>query len=165
MEKQEYKELQATCVNGGMKAFARLYETVYREMYYSAYYSLADDADAVEVVTNAVRSTFNNIARLHTENAFLTFIMKTLCTCIKMKFKEYAGEGREIRYDKTKLRPNDDGIDVKQEFNRLPDTERLIAALYVGGRFRPDEIAHFTGLSASTVRKKLEKAMEGFALD
>ena len=75
MEKQEYKELQATCVNGGMKAFARLYETVYREMYYSAYYSLADDADAVEVVTNAVRSTFNNIARLHTENAFLTFIL------------------------------------------------------------------------------------------
>ena len=43
MDKQKYKELQVMAANGDMKAFARLYETIYREMYYTAYYSLADD--------------------------------------------------------------------------------------------------------------------------
>ena len=51
MDKREYKELSELAANGGTKAFARLYETVYREMYYTAFYTLCDDADAVELVT------------------------------------------------------------------------------------------------------------------
>ena len=35
MDKREYKELSELAANGGTKAFARLYETVYREMYYT----------------------------------------------------------------------------------------------------------------------------------
>ena len=31
MDKREYKELSELAANGGTKAFARLYETVYRE--------------------------------------------------------------------------------------------------------------------------------------
>lgn len=165
MEKQEYKELSAMAANGDTKAFARLYETIYREMYYTAFYTLADDSDAVEAVTGAVRSAFKAIGRLHSEAAFRSCIMKTLCAEIKVKLKEYAAEGRELRYDEARLRPNGDGIDIKQEFNRLSDTERLTASLYAGGRFRAEEISQFTGLSVSTVKKKLERAMEGFALD
>ena len=51
MDKREYKELSELAANGGTKAFARLYETVYREMYYTAFYTLSDDPDAVELVT------------------------------------------------------------------------------------------------------------------
>ena len=40
MDKREYKELSELAANGGTKAFARLYETVYREMYYTAFYTL-----------------------------------------------------------------------------------------------------------------------------
>ena len=165
MEKQKYKELAMLSANGDSKSFARLYETIYREMYYTAYYTLADDADAVEVVTDAVKGTFKAIGKLHSEGAFRLHIMKSLCAGIKVKLREYAAEGRTIRYDPSNLRPNEDGIDIKQEFNRLPDTERLVSSLYAGGRFQPDEIAQFTGLSTSTVKKKLERAMQGFALD
>ena len=165
MDKQKYKELQVMAANGDMKAFARLYETIYREMYYTAYYSLADDADAVTAVTMAVKSTFSAMGKLHTESAFRQYIMKTLCSKIKLAFKTYAAEGREITYDESKLEPDESGIDIKQEFNRLSDTERLITALYTGGKFLAEEIAQFTGLSASTVKKKLQRVLESFELD
>ncbi len=151
--------------NGDTKAFSRLYETVYREMYYTAYYSLADDTDAVEVITETAKDTFSAMGKLHADTAFRHYIMKTLCGKIKAKFKDYAAEGRVIRYDEQALRPNEDGVDIKQEFNRLDDTERLITALYVGGKFRAEEISQFTGLSASTVKKKLQRVLELFELD
>ncbi|MBQ8171031.1 MAG: hypothetical protein IJZ95_03460 [Oscillospiraceae bacterium] len=165
MEKQEYKEVAAMAANGDSKAFTRLYETIYREMYYTAFYSLADDADAVEVLIDTVRDAFACIGKLHTEAAFRMYMMKQLCAGIKNKFKEYAADGREIFCDENKYRPNRDGIDIKQEFNRLPDTERLVCALYVGGKFLCDEISQFTGLSASTVKKKLDRALMTFSLD
>ena len=165
MDKQEYKDTAAMVANGDMKAFSRLYETIYREMYYTAYYSLDGDADAVRIITETVRSAFNSIGKLHSEQAFRLYMMKTLCNKIKICFKEYAVDGNEIRYDESRLRPNEDGVDIKQEFNRLPDSERLAAALYIGGRFLFDEIAQYMGISTSAVKKKLEHAMDMLALD
>lgn len=160
MDKQEYKELQQFAANGGTKYFGRLYETIYREMYYTAFYSLADDTDAVEAVIAAIRSGFSAIGRLHSERAFRLFMMKHLCSSIKVKFKEYAAEGRELCCG-----GNEHGIDIKREFNVLPDMERLVCALYVGGKFCTDEIAQFTGLSLGAVKKNLNRALAAFELD
>ncbi|MGN0687663.1 MAG: RNA polymerase sigma factor [Oscillospiraceae bacterium] len=165
MEKEEYRELREMAANGDMKAFAHLYETIYREMYYTAYYSLADDTDAVEVICSTVKSTFAAIGRLHTEAAFRLHMMKTLCGKIKAKFRMYAAEGIEILYDKEHLMPNDYGVDIKQEFNRLSDTVRLITALYIGGKCTSEEISQYIGLSASAVNKKIRRVLEAFALD
>ena len=55
MEKREYRELSELAANGDTKAFARLYETLYREMYYTACYSLTDEADAVDAVASTAR--------------------------------------------------------------------------------------------------------------
>lgn len=158
MEKHEYKELSELAANGGTKAFARLYETLYREMYYTACYSLTNEADAVEAVTATARDGMSAIGRLRTEEAFRTFMMKTLCARIRSKFKEYAGQNREISSDGR-------DFDVMAEFSRLEDTERLVASMYIGGKFQPDELAAYTGLSTSTVKKKLERVIEGFELD
>lgn len=158
MEKHEYKELSELAANGGTKAFARLYETLYREMYYTACYSLTNEADAVEAVTATARDGMSAIGRLRTEEAFRTFMMKTLCARIRSKFKEYAGQDREIM-------PDGRDFDVMAEFSRLEDTERLVASMYIGGKFQPDEISAYTGLSTSAVKKKLERVIEGFELD
>ena len=165
MDKRAYKELSAKAANGNTKAFAQLYETVYREMYYAAYYSLINDADAVEVVTATVRDGFSAVGRLHTDAAFRAFMMKTLCARIKQKFREYSSMGIKVVYDKRCLRPNDDGIDIKQEFNRLGDLERLVTSLYVVGRFPPDEIAAYTGMTTGAVKRRMERSLEQFSLD
>ena len=165
MDKKEYKELSAMAANGDTKAFAYLYETVYREMYYTAYYSLKNDADAVEAVTGTIRDGFEAIKRLNSEAAFRLFMLKSLCARIKLRFKEYSRARSPGPDDKKNLRPNEDGIDIKQEFNKLPDTERMVMALCVIGRFPPEEIAQFTGMSAGAVRKRLTKAVNALELE
>lgn len=165
MDKKEYKRLNSLAVNGNAKAFSQLYELVYREMYYTAYYTLSDDADATELVIDVVKEAFSVIGKLRTEEAFVTYMMKGLCTRIRSTLKYYEAEGREIGYSESELRPNDDGIDIRQEFNRLNDKERLVTSLYVAGKYSHAEIARFTGLSAGAVKKHLRSALDGFALD
>ncbi len=159
MDKTEYRELASLAANGDAKSFAKLYETIYREMYYTAYYSLADEADTVEVMTDTIKNTFKAAGRLHTEGAFRLYMMKSLCAGIKAKFREYPS-------DRLNDSPHDsDEFDIKCEFDRLTHTERLVASLYAGGKFRPEEIAQFTGLSLTSVKRRLDSAMKGFALD
>ena len=81
MEKREYRELSELAANGDTKAFARLYETLYREMYYTACYSLTDEADAVDAVASTARDGFSAVGKLRSEEAFRAFMMKSAaCT-------------------------------------------------------------------------------------
>lgn len=158
MDKREYKELSELAANGGTKAFARLYETLYREMYYTAFYSLCDEPDTVEVIISTARDTMSAIGKLHTEEAFRSFMMRTLCARIRSKFREYSAKERRM--------PESSGsFDVRAEFARLGDTERLVASMYIGGKFQPDEISAYSGLSPAAVKKKLESVIAGFELD
>ena len=157
MDKREYKEISALAANGDTKAFAHLYETIYREMYYTAFYTLANDADAVDAVMRTVKDGFSSVGKLHTEQAFRTFMMKSLCARIKARLKEYPSGGVSVQYG--------DSAEIKREFDRLSDSERMVTAMYVAGRFIPSEIAAFTGMSAGTVKKRLKSAMEQFELD
>lgn len=158
MDKREYKELSEQAAGGDNKAFAQLYETIYREMYYTAYYSLADDSDAVDVIISTARDALSAIGRLRSEEAFRAFMMKTLCARIRTKFRDYAAEERSPL-------PRRDDYDVKAEFSRLEDTDRLIASMYIGGKFQPDEISAYTGLSAATIKKSIDRTLSGFELD
>lgn len=88
MDKREYKELSELAANGGTKAFARLYETVYREMYYTAFYTLCDDADAVELVTASARDGMTTVNKLRSEDAFRAFMFRNLCARIRTKLRE-----------------------------------------------------------------------------
>lgn len=165
MEKQEYKEVFALAADGDAKAFSHLYETLYREMYYTAYYSLNDSADAEEAVLGTVKDGFAAIGRLRSEGAFRSFMMKSLCARVKMFLKEYNAAGTPVRFDESRLCPNEDGIDVMQEFCRLEDSERIITALYASGKFSCEEIASFMGMTTGGVRKRLKKGLELFELD
>lgn len=158
MDKREYRELSEQAAGGDNKAFSQLYETIYREMYYTAYYSLADDSDAVEVIISTARDALSAIGRLRTEEAFRCFMLKTLCARIRTKFKEYAQEERTPP-------PRNEGYDIKAEFSRLKDSDRLIASMYIGGKFQPDEISAYTGFPTAAIKKSLERTLSGFELD
>lgn len=158
MDKREYKEISALAANGDTKAFAHLYETIYREMYYTAFYTLANDADAVGAVLRTIKDGFSSVGRLHTEQAFRTFMMKSLCARIKARYKEYPRDGADVL-------SASGSSGIKREFERLSYNERIVTAMYAAGRFIPAEISAFTGLSAGAVKKNLKSAMEQFELD
>ena len=155
MDKREYKELSELAANGGTKAFAQLYETVYREMYYTAFYTLCDDADAVELVTASARDGMSAINKLRSEEAFRAFMLRNLCARIHMRLKESPVQERDPQAK----------FDVIAEFTRLSDTERMVASMYIGARLQPDEITLYTGLSSTNVNKTLEKVLTAFELD
>lgn len=155
MDKREYKELSGLAANGGTKAFAQLYETVYREMYYTAFYTLCDDANAVELVTASARDGMSAINKLRSEEAFRAFMLRNLCARIRTRLKE----------SPVQERPPQDSFDVVAEFSKLSDTERMVAAMYIGARLQPDEISLYTGLSSTNVNKTLEKVLTAFELD
>ncbi|MGN0650132.1 MAG: RNA polymerase sigma factor [Oscillospiraceae bacterium] len=155
MEKHLYKELSSQAANGGTKAFAKLYEAVYQPMYYTAYFSLYDNTEAVNIIRRTVREGFNAIGRLHTEKAFEMFMLKTLCSHIKAsnKGKEPVQRERSERFD------------IMTEFSRLTEQERMVTCLYVVGKYTPDEISQFMGISKGAVRKLIKKTVESFSLD
>lgn len=155
MDKREYKELSSQAANGDAKAFSRLYEKIYRPMYYTAFYTLVSDSDAIAAVQGAARDGFKAIGHLRSEEAFCVFMMKTLCARIKTFFKEYgrSPENKDYR------------IEEKQMFFELENADRLCAVMYIAGRFTPEEISQFSGMSKATVKKRLARALDYLDLD
>lgn len=155
MDKQQYKELSSQAANGGTKAFAKLYETVYQPMYYTAYFSLYDNTEAVNLIRITVREGFKAIGRLRNEEAFNVFMFKTLCSYIKEYNKGKAPTPPE----------RGESFDIMTEFSALTESERMVVCLYVVGKFSPDEISRFVGISKGAVRRIINKTIESFSLD
>lgn len=154
MDKEYYKDLSTRAADGDAKSFSKLYEVIYRDMYYTAFYTLASEKDAIEAVIGAARDGFNSIGRLRTSEAFEVFMMKTLCARIKTRCKEYRSE--ELDSDQP---------EIKKELFRLNYIDRLITVLYVCGRTKTPVIAAYTGMMKSNVRKRLVNALTELDLD
>lgn len=154
MDKREYKQLISMSANGDAKAFTKLYETVYRDMYYTAYYSLKNDDDAIEAVTGAARDGFSSAGKLRTEAQFRVFMMRTLCARIKMFFREY-----------TDIELKGKQPELKKKLFELPDIERLLIVIHVGGRFSVEETAAFTGMTVGGARKRIIKAKQTLGIE
>ena len=155
MDKQQYKELSFQAANGGTKAFAKLYEAVYQPMYYTAYFSLYDNSEAVNIIRRTVREGFSAVGRLHSEKAFELFMLKTLCAHIKE-----CNKGKE-----PSPLPRGESFDIMTEFSAMNEKERMVTCLYVVGKYEPNEIAQFIGISSGAVRKLLKRIIESFSLD
>ena len=155
MDKKEYKELSAMAANGDAKAFSKLYETLAREMYYTAFYSLADDVDAIEAVTGTIRDGFNSVSKLRSEAAFRVFMMKTLFARIKMRLKEYSED--EFL--------DDEQPDVKRRLFELDGIDRVCTVMYIAGKFPVEDISAFSGLMKGSVKKRLNRSFDILELD
>lgn len=157
---ENFTEYVRLARDGDKDAFAKLYSLVYKDLYYISLYSLRNKEDAQDVVQDTVVDAFSSIGKLRDENAFRAWIMKILSAKIKRKYKEYAENNVVINYDFEAEELNYDGIDIKQEFNRLSETERLVLSMAVISGYSGAEIANFTGLNANTVRSKLMRAKD-----
>lgn len=145
---------------GDADAFSELYALVYKDLYRIAYYTLKNAHDAQDVVSDTVLDAFASIRKLKDEEAFRAWIMKILSAKIKRKLQEYVRNRIVVTYEFESEELNYDGIDLKQEFNRLPDEERLILSMSVVSGYTSEEISKATGINANTVRSKLARAKD-----
>lgn len=96
MENEEIAVLVKMSKNDNLKAFEKLYEYIYKDLYRFAFYTLKNQYDAEDVVSETVVDAFESIKKLKKEEAFKSWMFKILVNKCKKKFKQYAGKMEKI---------------------------------------------------------------------
>lgn len=87
MELQEQLVLRAK--NNDAEAFAQLYQSIYKDLYRFAVYTLQNQQDAEDVVSDAVLDAYRNIYQLKDPMAFKSWMFTIVSCKCKKKIKEY----------------------------------------------------------------------------
>ncbi len=151
---------------GDTEAFARLYSTVYKDLYHIALYSLRSSHDASDAVSDTVLDAFSSIKNLRDGNSFRSWILKILSAKIKRKQREYFSAAEELddenvhesvfSYEYTEL---------NEALERLDPQSRLILSMSVLGGYTSEEISSVCDLKPSSVRSRLSRIKEWLRLE
>lgn len=146
--------------------FTRLYETVYKDLYYFALYMMKNQQDAEDAVSETVISAYENIRKLRNREAFRNWIFKILSnTCkrrLMMRSQREKNETAEEMREKESFSENsyEEAQDVRNAWKVLTDEERHIVALSVFGGYNSREIGQMLAINANTIRSKRSRALE-----
>jgi RNA polymerase sigma-70 factor (ECF subfamily) len=162
---EDFSEDVRLASKGDTEAFARLYSTVYKDMYHIARYSLRNAEDASDAVSDAVLDAFCSIKKLRQPELFRSWIMKILSAKIKQKQREYFADTEELS-DDVKISSFDFGTtELKEALEKLDSESRLILSMSVLGGYSSGEIADVCRINAGTVRSKLSRIKEKLRLE
>lgn len=151
---------------GDTSAFSRLYETVYKDLYHIALYSLKNSHDAGDVVSDTVLDAFCSIDKLREPEKFRSWIMRILSVKIKRKQKEYFSTAEELDENFPDISDFDyDSVELKEALNRLDSDSRLMLSLSVLGGYTSDEISEMCEIKSGTVRSRLSRIKEKLRLE
>lgn len=137
-----------------------MYESVYKDMYRFAYYTLRSPYDAEDVVSEAVTDAFSSFGKLRDQDKFKPWIFKILSVKCKRKLKEYTDNAVPYSVHGTAMPPSSEAVDLKEAFSKLTQEERLIISMSVFGGYNSKEISRIIKLNANTVRSKLSRGLE-----
>ena len=151
---------------GDTSAFSRLYETVYKDLYRIALYSLKNAHDASDVVSDTVLDAYCSIDKLREPEKFRNWIMKILSVKIKRKQKEYFNITEEIGDDFPDISEFDyDSIELKEAMDKLDSQSRMMLSMSVLGGYTSDEISEICEIKSGTVRSRLSRIKEKLRLE
>ena len=161
---------------GDVKAFAKLYERVYRNLYRFALYTLRNTQDAEDAVSDAVTDAFATIGKLRGEAAFDAWMYRILSNkCMRQLRGRYRGEESLEQRMEAGLDPSDASegergdsayvraewmTDVQQSIFALPGDERMIIGMHVCFGYRTREIAEAMQMNENTVRSKESRGLK-----
>jgi RNA polymerase sigma-70 factor (ECF subfamily) len=174
----EERELVKRAKKGDADAFGRLYETVYKKMYQFALYTLKNQQDAEDVVSETVTDAFASIRNLRSEDAFSGWIFQILSNKCRHKMKEYyrrrsedsledeEAEDSESVLPKSEVYGSEwslkqeEYFDVRVAFFELAEEERMILGMHVFWGYKTREIAHLLSMNENTIRSKESRALQ-----
>ena len=161
MNLPEEELLVKRACNHDTDAFAQLYDTIYKDLYRFALYTLGDPADAEDVVSDTVTDAFATIHKLRTAAAFRGWIFRILTNKCKIRLKSYTKRPLELDTDIQMPDRNYAEIqDVRNAFARLNERERLILSLTVFAGYSNEEAASLLQLKTGTLRSIKSRAMD-----
>lgn len=151
---------------GNTEAFARLYATVYEDLYHIALYSLRSSHDAADTVSETVLDAFCSIKKLRSPDKFKSWIMSILAAKIKRKQRTYFEPSEEISADSPLSESfSFESVELREAVGRLDDESRLLLSMSVLGGYTSDEISNMCGIKSGTVRSKLTRIKEKLRLE
>lgn len=145
---------------GDVEAFGELYTTVYKKLYRFALYTLKNEQDAEDVVSEAVTDAFTGIKKLKKEEAFSNWMYQIVANKCKRKMREYYHE--DILYEDIDMwdHSKEEHYEVRKAFMELSSEERMIIGLHIFFGYKTREIALIMDLNDNTVRSKESRAMK-----
>ena len=151
---------------GSSEAFARLYSTVYKDMYHIALYSLRSSHDASDVVSDTVLDAFCSIKKLRNPEKFRSWIMTILAAKIKRKQRSYFEPADELN-ENTDLTEsfNYESVELREAVDNLDTESRLLLSMSVLEGYSSDEISKVCGIKPSTVRSRLSRIKQKLKLE
>ena len=152
--------------SGDTEAFARLYSTVYEDLYHIALYSLRNTHDAADAVSDTVLDAFSSIRKLRSSEKFRSWIMTILAAKIKRKQRTYFEPAEELE-NVTQLSDSFsyESVELREAVGRLDDESRLLLSMSVLGGYTSDEISSLCGIKPTTVRSKLSMIKQKLKLE
>lgn len=163
---ENYLQLVTEAKQGDVDSFAQLYQSVYKDLYRFAIYTLRNKADAEDAVSEAVTDAFASIGKLRSEEAFPSWIFRILSNKCKNRLKEYTRKHVEWNEDIGELVKDADlteNLLVRKAFLELSDEERLIVGMHVFGGYTSREIAAILHKNHNTIRTKESRALKKMA--
>lgn len=147
--------------HGDAHAFARLYETIYRDLYRFALFTLKNSHDAEDAVSEAVVDAFRQIRSLREPQAFGAWMFRILAAKCGAMLKTYPDRPSELPEDLPGHTPDiDKRMDVREAFFSLSGEERLILSLSLFAGYTSAEIGGLLNLNGSTVRSRQSRALK-----
>lgn len=170
---EESIKLVKQAKKGNVDAFAKLYETVYEDMYRFAFYTLGNAHDAEDVVSEAVISAFAAIKKLRLDEAFKGWIFRILSNKCNEKIREYTKRNssfeQETQQNNQKMQSAVSGEDmtgwiaIKGLLWELSKEDRMILCMHIFGGYKTREIAGVLHMNENTVRSKESRALKKLA--
>lgn len=152
---------------GDTKAFAKLYQTIYPDLYRFALYTLKSPTEAEDAVSEAVIDAFSSIQKLRREESFQCWMFKILSAKCKQHFREYykiPAELDENMIDTSLSQDMDENLWVRHQFFQLEDEDRLIISMHLFAGYTSREIGEILHINENTVRSKESRALKKMAL-
>ncbi|SEH47292.1 RNA polymerase sigma-70 factor, ECF subfamily [Ruminococcus flavefaciens] len=162
----DYSEDVRLAREGSTEAFARLYATVYEDLYHIALYSLRSPHDAADTVSDTVLDAFCSIKKLRSPEKFRSWIMTILAAKIKRKQRSYFEPADELN-ENTDLTESFDfeSVELREAVENLDTESRLLLSMSVLEGYSSDEISQVCGIKPSTVRSRLTRIKQKLRLE
>lgn len=143
------------------EAFLCLYESVYKELYQLAYYTLRNPYDAEDVVSETVIAAYESIGKLKRPEAFKAWICKIAINKCNQKIRQYMKRETTLPPD-LEAKHTDSALssDVRNALNMLDYEERMIVVLHVLWGYKGEEISKMLNIKHSTIRSKYRRSIE-----
>lgn len=160
-------EIVRSAKEGNRESFAQVYDMIAPELYRVALYTLGNEQDAEDAVSETFVEAYKGIKNLRDEGSFKRWMMTILSVRCKRHIAGYIKERKNIDIDDILEEPSmpdgvspSDKISVWDAVGTLSEDERQIIMLATVQGYTTREVSEMLELPHGTVSSKLHRTLK-----